>query len=206
MLRKELSLVQRRTLDAMADDRWLPRSAFLQHPFYGLSSRMQPQAQLPNLTASAPRVDGIGFRPGPRARARTYRIAAFAAFRRSASRTSGEADKVDLPRSWTRSTIKIVNFPSAKSYSADSPALFRYTLASMPPPPAPSSRKLAAIASIVLFILFWAAFVATLAPFVSRWPILVQAPYYLIMGTIWIIPLKPLIRWSESGHFRAPRE
>ena len=76
----------------------------------------------------------------------------------------------------------------------------------MPPPPAPSSRKLAAIASIVLFILFWAAFVATLAPFVSRWPILVQAPYYLIMGTIWIIPLKPLIQWSESGHFRAPRE
>ena len=48
--------------------------------------------------------------------------------------------------------------------------------------------------------------VATLAPIVGRWPILVQAPYYLIMGTVWIIPLKPLIRWSQSGHFRAPRE
>jgi hypothetical protein len=74
------------------------------------------------------------------------------------------------------------------------------------PPPAPSARKLAGIALIALLILLWAAFVASLAPFVGRWPVLVQAPYYLIMGTVWIIPLKPLIRWSESGQFRAPRE
>ncbi len=76
----------------------------------------------------------------------------------------------------------------------------------MPKLPAPSSRKLAGIGIVLLLIVFLAAFVAALAPFVSRWPILVQAPYYLIMGTIWIIPLKPLIRWSESGRFRAPRE
>ena len=76
----------------------------------------------------------------------------------------------------------------------------------MPPPLTPSSRKLAGIALILLLIVFWAAFVAMLAPLVSRWPILVQAPYYLVMGTIWVIPLKPLIRWSESGQFRAPRE
>ena len=63
-----------------------------------------------------------------------------------------------------------------------------------------------AIVGIVLLIVFWAAFVASLAPLASQWPILVQAPYYLIMGTIWIIPLKPLIRWSESGRYRAPRD
>ena len=73
----------------------------------------------------------------------------------------------------------------------------------MPQPPAPSSRKLAAIAGIVLLIVFWVAFVASLAPLASQWPILVQAPYYLIMGTIWIIPLKPLVRWSESGRFQS---
>jgi hypothetical protein len=88
---------------------------------------------------------------------------------------------------------------------ADSLALFRYTPAAMPRP-GPSSRKLAAIAAIMLLIVFWAAFVASLAPLASQWAILVQAPYYLIMGSIWIIPLKPLIRWSESGRFRAPRE
>ena len=89
---------------------------------------------------------------------------------------------------------------------ADSSRPLRYASGAMPQPPAPSARKLAGIALILLLIVFWAGFVATLAPVVGRWPILVQAPYYLIMGTVWIIPLKPLIRWSQSGHFRAPRE
>jgi predicted membrane channel-forming protein YqfA (hemolysin III family) len=67
-----------------------------------------------------------------------------------------------------------------------------------------SWRKGAGIALIVLLILLWAGFVASLAPLVSRWPILVQAPFYLAMGLVWIAPLKPLIRWMQTGHFRAP--
>ena len=72
--------------------------------------------------------------------------------------------------------------------------------------PEPSARKLAGIAGILLLIGLWAAFVASLARVVGHWPILVQAPYYLFMGIAWVIPLKPLIRWSESGKFRAPRQ
>src|SRR5258707_10151350 len=56
----------------------------------------------------------------------------------------------------------------------------------------PSSRKLVGIAAILLLIVLWAAFVAALAPSVGRWPVLVQAPYYLVMGLVWIVPLKPL--------------
>jgi predicted membrane channel-forming protein YqfA (hemolysin III family) len=67
----------------------------------------------------------------------------------------------------------------------------------------PSSRKLVGIAAILLLIAVWAAFVAALAPFVGRWPVLAQAPFYLIMGTVWIVPLKPLVRWIETGSFRA---
>ena len=66
----------------------------------------------------------------------------------------------------------------------------------------PSSRKLVGIAAILLVIAVWAAFVAALAPFVGRWPVLVQAPFYLVMGTLWIVPLKPLVRWIETGSFR----
>lgn len=73
------------------------------------------------------------------------------------------------------------------------------------PPPQPSARKLAGIALILLLILLWAAFVASLARFVGHWPVLVQAPFYLIMGIGWIIPLKPLIRWIQTGSFRTPR-
>ena len=76
----------------------------------------------------------------------------------------------------------------------------------MPRPPEPSLRKLAGIALIVLLIVLWAAFVASLAPVVGRWPVIAQAPYYLFMGIAWIIPLRPLIRWSQSGRWRASRQ
>jgi predicted membrane channel-forming protein YqfA (hemolysin III family) len=69
----------------------------------------------------------------------------------------------------------------------------------------PSYRKLVGIALIVLVIALWAAFVASLARVVGSWPVLVQAPYYLVMGLAWIIPLKPLVRWIQTGSFRAGR-
>ena len=65
--------------------------------------------------------------------------------------------------------------------------------------PQPSARKAAGIALILLLILAWAVLVASLAPVVGRWPVLVQAAFYLFMGIAWILPLKPLIRWSQSG-------
>lgn len=70
--------------------------------------------------------------------------------------------------------------------------------------PKPSARKLAGIAAILLLIVLWATLVASFAPFVGKWPVLLQAPYYLLMGTAWIIPLKPLVRWSQSGYWRDP--
>jgi len=72
--------------------------------------------------------------------------------------------------------------------------------------PAPSPRTLIGTALIVLLIIIWAAFVASLAPVIGQWPVLVQAPYYLIMGIGWIIPLKPLVRWIQTGRLRGPVE
>jgi predicted membrane channel-forming protein YqfA (hemolysin III family) len=69
-----------------------------------------------------------------------------------------------------------------------------------------SGRTLAGIAFILLLIVLWAAFVASLAPMVGRWPILVQAGFYLFMGIVWIIPLKPLVRWIQTGSFKPPAE
>jgi hypothetical protein len=66
----------------------------------------------------------------------------------------------------------------------------------------PSPRKLVGIGLILLLIVLWAAFVASLARIVGAWPILVQAPFYLVMGLVWIIPLKPLVRWIQTGSFR----
>ena len=63
----------------------------------------------------------------------------------------------------------------------------------------PSPRKLAGIALILLLIVLWAAFVASLAPIVGKWPVLVQASYYLLIGVVWVFPLRPLLRWIERG-------
>jgi hypothetical protein len=69
----------------------------------------------------------------------------------------------------------------------------------------PSFRNLTGIALILLLIAVWAAFVASLARIVGGWPVLAQAPFYLFAGLAWIIPLKPLVRWMQTGSFRARR-
>lgn len=66
----------------------------------------------------------------------------------------------------------------------------------------PNWRKGVGIAAILLLILFWAIIIATFASTVGRWPMLVQALFYLIMGIAWIAPLKPLLRWSQTGRWR----
>jgi hypothetical protein len=66
----------------------------------------------------------------------------------------------------------------------------------------PSVRKLVGITLILLLIVVWATFVASLAQVVGTWPILVQGLFYLVMGIAWILPLKPLVRWIQTGSFR----
>ena len=68
----------------------------------------------------------------------------------------------------------------------------------------PTYRSIVGIGAILLLIVLWAVLVASLARFVGTWPILVQALYYLFMGIAWIIPLKPLVRWIQTGRFKAP--
>lgn len=69
----------------------------------------------------------------------------------------------------------------------------------------PSWRNLTGIVLILLLIAIWAAFVASLARIVGGWPVLAQAPFYLFAGVAWIIPLKPLVRWMQTGSFRVRR-
>ena len=67
-----------------------------------------------------------------------------------------------------------------------------------------SGRKLAGIAIIVALIVLWAVLVASFSGVVGQWPILLQSLFYLVAGIVWIFPLKPLLRWTETGRFRAP--
>ncbi|HET9399084.1 MAG TPA: DUF2842 domain-containing protein [Sphingomicrobium sp.] len=71
----------------------------------------------------------------------------------------------------------------------------------MTPPHQPSWRKPAGIFAILALIVAWATIVASMAGTVGDWPILGQAIFYLIAGVAWILPLKPLLRWMETGRF-----
>ncbi len=64
-------------------------------------------------------------------------------------------------------------------------------------PPPPSWRKPAGVLAICGLILCWCILVANLATSINRLPALAQVPVYLVLGLVWIAPLKPLLRWME---------
>lgn len=66
----------------------------------------------------------------------------------------------------------------------------------------PSWRKPAGIFAILALIIVWASLVGSLSTVIGRWPVMVQALFYLVAGIVWILPLKPLLRWMETGRFK----
>ncbi|WP_333572428.1 DUF2842 domain-containing protein [Sphingomonas sp.] len=66
----------------------------------------------------------------------------------------------------------------------------------------PSWRKPAGALAIIGLILVWVVVVASFSGQIGRLPILVQTLIYLTLGIVWILPLKPLLRWMETGRWR----
>ena len=69
-------------------------------------------------------------------------------------------------------------------------------------PVEPSWRKGAGIFLIVLLIVVWSVAVVTVADTAGGWPWPLQALFFVGAGIAWILPLKPLLRWMETGKWR----
>ncbi|MEE9433119.1 MAG: DUF2842 domain-containing protein [Sphingorhabdus sp.] len=67
----------------------------------------------------------------------------------------------------------------------------------------PSWRKPAGVLAILAYITVWIGIVVSQGDVIAALPILLQAIIYLIAGIIWLLPLKPLLIWMETGKFRA---
>jgi predicted membrane channel-forming protein YqfA (hemolysin III family) len=66
----------------------------------------------------------------------------------------------------------------------------------------PTWRKPAGILGILLLIGIWAVLIASLSDAVARWHWALQLAFYLVTGIVWIAPMKPLLRWMETGQWR----
>jgi len=65
----------------------------------------------------------------------------------------------------------------------------------------PSWRKPAGMLLILAIILAWAVLVTSLSDITASWPWPAQLAFYVVTGIVWIAPLKPLLRWMETGRF-----
>ena len=70
---------------------------------------------------------------------------------------------------------------------------------------APTWRKPVGVLLILAMIGIWSVGIASQWEIIGKWPIWVQSIFYLIAGVVWLLPLKPLLIWMETGGFKAPK-
>ncbi|WP_428333905.1 DUF2842 domain-containing protein [Novosphingobium sp.] len=68
----------------------------------------------------------------------------------------------------------------------------------------PTWRKPVGILGLLLVLGVYAMLVAQLGGMLSTWPVLVQTMVYLVLGTIWLLPLRRFLIWMETGRWSAP--
>jgi hypothetical protein len=69
----------------------------------------------------------------------------------------------------------------------------------------PTLRRPLGILALFVGILAYALFVVWLfEPLAGLHPLL-QAPLWLFLGIAWVVPVRPLVVWIETGHWRVER-
>lgn len=68
----------------------------------------------------------------------------------------------------------------------------------------PSWRKPVGMLTIIGLIVAWAVLVGSLSGLIGMLPVWAQVPIYVLLGIIWIwiLPLRRLLVWMETGRWR----
>ena len=66
----------------------------------------------------------------------------------------------------------------------------------------PSWRKPVGMFLILGIIAVWAVIVASMSHAIGQLPGWAQLAIYAVAGIVWILPLKPLLAWMETGKWR----
>ena len=67
----------------------------------------------------------------------------------------------------------------------------------------PSWRKPAGALAILALVLAWIIVVTSFSATIGSWWWPLELLFYLVTGIVWILPLKPLLQWMETGRWRA---
>ena len=68
----------------------------------------------------------------------------------------------------------------------------------------PTLRIPLGILALLACLTVYALLVAKASDLIAGWPILVQTLAYIVLGTIWLLPLKRFLVWMETGSWRIP--
>ncbi|MCS6986657.1 MAG: DUF2842 domain-containing protein [Sphingomonadaceae bacterium] len=66
----------------------------------------------------------------------------------------------------------------------------------------PHLRRPLSVLALVLFLAAYAAIVVGVFAPVARLPALAQAPIWAVLGIAWVWPVRPFLRWIETGRWR----
>ena len=66
----------------------------------------------------------------------------------------------------------------------------------------PSWRKPAGVGLILLIIAGWAVLVVSVMDRIGPLPTLAGLAIYAVAGIVWILPLRPVLLWMETGKWR----
>ncbi|MBB4630422.1 DUF2842 domain-containing protein [Sphingosinicella soli] len=68
--------------------------------------------------------------------------------------------------------------------------------------PRPSLRKPFGVLLLIVLLAIYTVLAVAVAEPVTRLPVLVQLPVWILLGIAWVFPARPLVRWIETGRFR----
>lgn len=67
----------------------------------------------------------------------------------------------------------------------------------------PTLRIPLGILGLLAALMVYGALVARyIAPLIGSWHALLQTPVYLMLGVIWLLPLRRFLIWMETGRWR----
>ena len=68
----------------------------------------------------------------------------------------------------------------------------------------PTWRKPVGVLLLLIAMGLYIMLVVTLIEPISHWHVLLQVPVYLVLGIVWLLPLKRFLIWMETGRFSPP--